>query len=374
MVFIYRQEILKDVSLFTSQPKAKFYDELFINLDLSCIPTQNSKFGRASYSNHSMICAFIVMKCEGFSQISDLHDYLSNNLIIAHYCGFDISRELPSYAKFTRFIREFDNDMFQTIMQSLMLKAADLSLIDLSFIALDATPVKANVSNNNPKSFKKNKFSKAFPPKTDNDCRLGVQTASNQHNEKNYEFYWGYKNHILVDCISGLPICELTTGANVSDSSVTLEILKKANSFLPLAECSFLADKTYDVKVIYNTVHDTYNGDCFIDCCPCNHKCWNNDKKNRGCTKYVTIPDDYRLSIDRCSIAFKSVYALRTEAERYNSRFKQAGFERVFVRSGNSVKNLNTIAHISLLSIAIAAVITKKAASYRSVKTLKRLA
>ena len=374
MVFIYRQEILKDVSLFTSQPKAKFYDELFINLDLSCIPTQNSKFGRASYSNHSMICAFIVMKCESFSHISDLHDYLSNNLIIAHYCGFDISRELPSYAKFTRFIREFDNDMFQTIMQSLMLKAADLSLIDLSFIALDATPVKANVSNNNPKSFKKNKFSKAFPPKTDNDCRLGVQTASNQHNEKNYEFYWGYKNHILVDCISGLPICELTTGANVSDSSVTLEILKKANSFLPLAECSFLADKTYDVKVIYNTVHDTYNGDCFIDCCPCNHKCWNNDKKNRGCTKYVTIPDDYRLSIDRCSIAFKSVYALRTEAERYNSRFKQAGCERVFVRSGNSVKNLNTSAHISLLSIAIAAVITKKAASYRSVKTLKRLA
>ena len=149
MVFIYRQEILKDVSLFTSQPKAKFYDELFINLDLSCIPAHNSKIGRAGYSNHSMICAFIVMKCEGFSQISDLHDYLSNNLIIAHYCGFDISRELPSYAKFTRFIREFDNDMLQQV-----LKAAGLSLIVSSFTALDATPVKANVSNNNPKSFK----------------------------------------------------------------------------------------------------------------------------------------------------------------------------------------------------------------------------
>ena len=104
-------------------------------------------------------------------------------------------------------------------------------------------------------------------------------------------------------------------------------------------------------------------------CCPCNHKCWNNGKKNRGCTKYVTIPDDYRLSID---IAYKSVYALRTEAERYNSRFKQAGRERVFVRSGNSVKNLNTIAHISLLSIA--AVVAKKDVSYRSVKTRKRIA
>ena len=109
-------------------------------------------------------------------------------------------------------------------------------------------------------------------------------------------------------------------------------------------------------------------------CCPCNHKCWNNGKKNRGCTKYVTVPDDYRLSIDRQSIAFKSVYALRTEAERYNSRFKQAGCERVFVRNGNSTKNLNTIAHISLLSIAITAVITKKSVSYRSTKSVKRIA
>ena len=389
------------------------------------IPARSSKTGRMCYSNHAMICAFIVMKCEGFSQISDLHDYLSNNLIIAHYCGFDITKELPSYSKFTRFIREFDNALLQSVMQSQVLQAVDLALIDSSFIALDATPVKANVSNNNPKSFRKNKFSKNVPPKADKECALGVQTASNQHNEKNYEFYWGYKTHILVDCISGLPICELTTGANVSDSSVTLEILEKTNSFLSLKECSFLADKAYDVKAIYNTVRDTYNGDCFIalnkrntknskklpagniiceaglamskdgkfsdrgctrqkfscpfkrsksGCCPCNHKNWNNGKKNRGCTKYVTIPDDYRLSIDRHSIAFKSVYALRTEAERYNSRFKQAGCERVFVRNGNSVKNLNTIAHISLLSIAITAVVTKKKVSYRSAKSIKRIA
>lgn len=425
MVFIYRQEIIKDISFFTSQPQANFYNELFMNLDLSCIPEYNSKTGRTGYSNHAMICAFIVMKCEGFSQISDLLDFLSNNLIIAYYCGFNVMDKLPSYAKFTRFIREFDNDVLQIVMQSQVLKAVDLTLVDPSFIALDATPVKANVSNNNPKSFKKDKFSKNIQPKADKDCRLGVQTASNQHDEKNYEFYWGYKNHILVDCISGLPICELTTGANISDSSVTLDMLKKANSFLPLAECSFLADKAYDVKAIYNTVRDTYNGDCFIALnkrntknpkklpsgniiceaglamhkdgklsdngrtrqkyrcpfkrsksgrCPCNHKCWNNGKKNRGCTKYVTLPDDYRLSIDRSSIAFKAVYALRTEIERYNSRFKQAGCERVFVRNGNSVKNLNTLAHISLLSVAIAAVVTKKDVSYRSIKTLKRLA
>lgn len=160
----------------------------------------------------------------------------------------------------------------------------------------------------------------------------------------------------MVDCISGLPIFELTTTADVADSTVTLDILKETNEFLPLSECTFLADKGYDVKAIYNTVRDVYNGDCFIPLnkrgtknpkklgcgnviceaglamhrdgkfsdrgrtrqkfccpfkrsksgeCPCNHKNWNNGKKNHGCTKYVTIPDDYRLSIDRNSIAFQ---------------------------------------------------------------------
>lgn len=81
-------------------------------------------------------------------------------------------------------------------MQSQVLKAADLS-----FIALEATPVKANVSNNNPKSFKKDKFSKASPPKADKDCRLGVQTASNQHDEKKYEFYIGATTIIFLSTV-----------------------------------------------------------------------------------------------------------------------------------------------------------------------------
>ena len=30
--------------------------------------------------------------------------------------------------------------------------------------------------------------------------------------------------------------------------------------------------------------------------CPCHHKNFYNGKKHRGCTKYITIPDDLRLS------------------------------------------------------------------------------
>ena len=153
----------------------------------------------------------------------------------------------------------------------------------------------------------------------------------------------------------------MTTTADVADSSVTLDILEKTNEFLSLKECTFIGDKAYDVKKIYNTVKNVYSGECCIPinkrntknpdklpsgrplcdaglamnkdgkttdngrtrqkyccpfknsktaCCPCNHKNWKNGKKNRGCFKYITIPDDYRLSIDRDCVSFKKIYAL----------------------------------------------------------------
>ena len=108
--------------------------------------------------------------------------------------------------------------------------------------------------------------------------------------------------------------------------------------------------------------------------CPCNHKNWNNGKKHRGCTKYITVPDDYRLSIDRDCISFKKIYSLRTEAERYNARFKQTGQEWLWVHSENAAKNLNTIAHIALLAVAYAAFITKSNHSVRCLKSAKRIA
>ena len=397
-----------------------FYDKLFSSLDFT-LP--RAATGRRGFPKEAMVCAFIVMKCEGFSQITDLADYLDNNRLIAHYCGFNIMEPLPSYWTYDRFIKKMDNAALKEIMAAQVKKLYEMGIVDASFIGLDSTPVMANTKQNNPKSFAKNKFSKENHPKSDPDCALGVHSASNQHNERRYEFYWGYKSHVLVDCISGLPLYELTTPGNVADSSVAAEILAAANQTVSLKECTFLADKGYDVKSIYNTVKTVYEGEAFIPlkkrnskskalpagnlicdaglamhkdgkttdnnrtrqkfCCPfrqsktsvclCNHKNWNNGKKNQGCTKYKTIPTDYRLSIDSECLSFKRIYALRTERERYNSRFKASGQERLWVRNGNSAANLNTLAHISALAVALAAVL-HGSHSYRSAKRLRRSA
>jgi hypothetical protein len=191
LTVIYRQEIIQDIRLFINQPKAKFYDTLFLHLNAEPISGSAAPTGRPS-QRFAMFCAFIVMKCEGFSQVSDLHDYLTNNLLIAYYCGFDVTEALPSCSTFRRFIRSVDNQILKDVMQ---------------------LQVMTNTRLNNPKSFG-NLESK---PKSDKDCRLGVRVASNQHNDRKYEFYHGYKNHVLSDCITGLPIYEVTTTADVAD-------------------------------------------------------------------------------------------------------------------------------------------------------------
>lgn len=140
-----------------------------MNLDLSFIP-EYPKTGRKGFSTHAMICAFIVMKTEGFPMITELVDYLNNNLLIAHYCGFDIVRALPSYWTFERFLKYTDHMIFSEIMQSQVLILAKKGIIDTSFIGLDSTPIGANTTWNNPKSFSRSKFKKGATPTNDHDC------------------------------------------------------------------------------------------------------------------------------------------------------------------------------------------------------------
>ena len=65
-------------------------------------------------------------------------------------------------------------------------------------------------------------------------------------------------------CISGLPLFELTTLANTTDASVVPDILRPANAVLFLRERTFLGDKGYDVKTVYNLVKDAYEGEAVI--------------------------------------------------------------------------------------------------------------
>jgi len=127
---------MQDIHLFTSQLKARFYDELFYHLDTGAMESSKASTGNPGYPKEALFCAFIVMKCEGFSRISDLCDYLENNKLIAHYCGFDITKPLPSYWTYVRFLKNLDNGFLKQVMERQVLHLAKLGIVDASLLAI----------------------------------------------------------------------------------------------------------------------------------------------------------------------------------------------------------------------------------------------
>lgn len=160
------------------------------------------------------------------------------------------------------------------------------------------------------------------------------------------------------------------------DSTVIADILTAANQILPIREYIFLADKGYDVRDLYNTVRDVYDGEAVI---PLSKRSTKKSKRlaagNPICEAGLAMSKDGRRlmdmagsarnsaalsssprqpsvpvttkmeqreektgrhqieghsfwlqrSIDRECLRFKRTYALRTEYERYNSHFKETG-------------------------------------------------
>jgi transposase len=405
---------------------SRFYRLVFEYLNLSQIDEYiPSVFGPKGYSRHALLKSFIVMKLQSINQITDLKYFIENNHSIAQLCGFDLSKSLPSYSVFQRYIKNLDNNIISQVMTEIVSKLIAKNIISTDFIAIDSTPIFANTKYNNPKCFSKNKFNPNNIPKADKDCRLGIFSASNENKDKNYKFYWGYKNTILCDPKSGLPIYEYTTIANEHDSKHTIDVLKTINNTFNIIGANIIADKAYDSKKIHNFIRFDLNGFAYIsrnirntkhkitipagnviceaglamhkdgkqyyedrikqkfccpfkrsphdDSCPCNHEKYLSGKKYRGCTRYITVGTDYRSSIDTKSSDFKKVYSLRTAAERLNSRVKSLCIESPSVRNINSIRNMNTISNLCVLICALLAVGTNHSTKLNCIKELKNL-
>ena len=71
----------------------------------------------------------MVMKCEKFSEITQLQEYLFNNQIIAHICGFDITKRLPSYWTYRRFIKNTAHKWFTAVMKSQVKSSFPLAIL-----------------------------------------------------------------------------------------------------------------------------------------------------------------------------------------------------------------------------------------------------
>ena len=81
------------------------------------------------------------MKCEKFAEITDLKDFLNNNLKITHLCGFDILKSLPSYTVLQRFIKNLPNAILKEIFKNQVTILNNLGSISSKYISFDSTSI-----------------------------------------------------------------------------------------------------------------------------------------------------------------------------------------------------------------------------------------
>ncbi len=401
------------------QPNLKFTRDTDLNylkkleLVFSClnIPDKNYHTGRPPYPISAMVNALVFKNLRGISNLADLTRELNCYPALTQVCGF---KSFPSKERFSHFLKYTPNELLRDIKESLVKKLLRLGEMKAEYLSTDSCPVKSPVKENNLKTNVKDRFDKNKFPKTDKEARLGAYVV--YPSNKKVQFFWGYRNHIVNDAVSELPLAEITKPANVHEATLLipqLEYLKKTFKISPKA---VTADSAFDssaiIEHIVNKLHAKpviarnfrkgnnpnirlsskgipicLAGFEMVSCgkfydkeqnrirhkfaCPIKMSksfaaktgwfCpWNHPKfySNRyGCTTNIRLktPSSARDNIDYGSQTFKKIYALRTSSERIFSRLLVFSMQRSSVKGLQATANLCSLAHISVLAVALAA-------------------
>jgi hypothetical protein len=240
-------------------PPLKRYEILFLYLDLSCIPAPHiagSSVGRPQILPSALIKALVYKNLCSIPTLSDLVATLFENLDLSHMLAFNIN-SLPPVERFSSFLRNTDlkvqtshNSLFQKIRKNLVLDLIKLKVIKGKYLPIDSCPIPANVKENNLKTSCKDRFDKTKIPPGDPDCRLSILIHYPNEFEKEINYFWGYRNHVICDLPQKLPVMEKTLPANVSEQTMFIPLFDKLQKEFNSKPKAVLGDSMYDVEYI----------------------------------------------------------------------------------------------------------------------------
>ncbi len=411
-------------TIFNLKPLEK-YEILFSFLDTSPLQQLYPSTGRAPIPYEALLRAIVYKNIRTLSYLSDLVTELQDNPNLALMLGFH-PLHLPCVENFSAFLQDTKNNIFQEVKASMVTKLISLKKIKGTYLSFDSSNIPVKVKENNLKTSVKARFDKTKIPKADPDCRLGIMVHFPKPFQKEIKYFWGYRNFVLSDALSELPISEETKPANVVDSRVAIPQLKSAKSKFNLINIrGVIADAGLDsAKVLLFIINDlkakpyiarnprrgkdpnlkvssTGNRICIAGfemlywgkfkegnrtrlkfVCPITHSkkfrkehpyCpWFHPQfiKGKGCFAYTqTVDEGIRKKIDYGSPKFKKIYNLRSGSERIFSRLLNLCMQNPSVRGLQAISNHCTIAHITVLLVALTAAKTGNKDKIRFVKS-----
>ena len=245
-----------------SIPPSARYEKLFENLPE--IPQEKSRNGRPPIPRESLLKGLIYRNIRGIGKLVELEFELANNPSMAEPLGLEPLKKTPSDERFSEFLRSTPNEDFQSVRKYLSQELITEGVISGNGVALDSCPIEAMLKENNLKTSIKDRYDKHRLPSGDKDARLGVTIHFPSPFKKEIHYFWGYRNHIINDLGSELPLYELTTQANKSEQHIALSMLKELGQDFPLPIKVVAGDANYDVEDILKYIIQQMKAEAMI--------------------------------------------------------------------------------------------------------------
>ncbi|MCD4654538.1 transposase [bacterium] len=238
-------------------PPAVKYEKLFENLPM--LKENIPKTGRRPISRNCMFKSLIYKSLRRFPYLTDLSFELNNNPSVSKALGFNPLKPAPSTERFSSFLHDTEHHEIISIRQQLVQELINVGAVSGNSIAIDSCPIVALLKENNLKTSIADRFDKTKKPAGDPDARLGVLIHFPSPFKKEVRYFWGYRNHVINDIDTELPIWEVTKPANVSDINVAKDLIQEACSVFNLNIQSVMGDAAYDSEDLLKFIINDLN-------------------------------------------------------------------------------------------------------------------
>ena len=320
--------------------------------------------------------------------------------------GFQVEKTVPSVRHLNTWLKTLDPlflaNLFAQSVQALQQEIPGLGEV----VAYDVKHIYANVKENNFRAYVLERFKKDQQPKNDPDCRLGVKKSTNQvqpdgTTKEKKEYIWGYGSGVAASIhpvYGDVVLADYTLPFNEGDVTYFTPLYIQTVAMLSAFPIHITADAAYDAWYVYQTCaprggmaavplnqhdHPLYERDpdgtplCPIGLrmhptyqfqhtkgyraqryrCPllfpeptgqtCDHEQF---RKEKGCVKDINVEAGglMRVTLDRESPLYQSIYKQRTSCERINSQAKDLGIERPKALNIRSIRTLNSLIYLTI--------------------------
>jgi len=405
-----KEDTMKQLGLLPPHtlPASIHYELLFEPLPPLTLAKEGDR-GRPAFCRDALLKTFIYKALRRLKTLTDLAFELRNNPRICQAVGLDLYKNPPSIERFSQFLRDTPPAALQYIRIQLVKTLLEERVITGQHLVMDSCPILAKVRENNLKTSASKRFEKTRILKGNPDARLGVLADFSSSSKKQIRYFWGYRNHILADAQEELPVWEITHPADISEIHQAIPMLQMTQETFSLPIEIVSGDALYDSeKILRFIIEDlkaqaiiprnlrtekstyTFKGTdlyCQADlpmrrkgkmtikkagitylqyCCPIHFGrekqrhlfCPANHPKflsQKGCNILIRLTPSIREHIDYGSEAFKELRNQRTSVERIFSRLLSIAMQDLPAIGLQATRNHCTIAHITVLLVALAA-------------------